>query len=75
MPGTASAYAGADPTQAQSYDFQIPLNPRKAATPTSTSLGTIGVMISGAALFNPGKKATASAVAMASNFSGRKHGW
>ncbi|MBL0169982.1 MAG: YHYH protein [Gemmatimonadaceae bacterium] len=67
VPGAASAYAGADPTQAQSYDFQIPLTPRKAATPTSTSLGTIGVMISGAALFNP-YEGDGVTVAMASNF-------
>lgn len=67
VPSAATAYAGADPTVAQSYDYQIPLVPKKAATPTSTSLGTIGVMISGAALFNPyeGDGVTA---AMASNF-------
>jgi hypothetical protein len=67
IPTATTAYAGTDPTAAQSYDFQIPLVPRKAASPTSTSLGTIGVMISGAALYNP-YEADNSTVAMASNF-------
>lgn len=67
VPTASSAYAGADPTRAQSYDFSIPLVPVKAASPTSTSLGTIGVMISGAALFNP-YEGDGVTVAMASNF-------
>jgi YHYH protein len=67
IPDANSAYAGADPSRAQSYDYQIPLVPTKAATPTSTSLGTIGVMISGAALFNP-YEGDGTTVAMANNF-------
>ncbi len=67
VPGASSAYAGADPTVAQSYNYSIPLTPTKAASPTSTSLGTIGVMISGAALFNP-YEGDGTTVAMASNF-------
>ncbi len=67
VPGATSAYAGADPTRAQAYDFQIPLVPKKAATPTSTNLGTIGMMISGAGLFNP-YEGDGKTVAMASNF-------
>jgi hypothetical protein len=67
VPSSTTAYAGADPTQAQSYDFSIPTNPTKASTPTSTNLGTIGVMISGAALFNP-YEGDGVTVAMASNF-------
>ncbi len=70
VPTAATAYAGADPTAAQSYDYQIPLTPTKAASTTSTSLGTIGVMISGAALFNP-YEGDGSTVAMANNFSVR----
>jgi hypothetical protein len=49
----STAYVGADPTKAQTYNFTIPLNPTKSAKSTSTSLGPIGVMISGAVLFNP----------------------
>ncbi len=67
VPTAASAYAAADPSRTQSYDVQIPLTPTKAATPTSTSLGTIGVMISGAALFNP-YEGDGVTVATASNF-------
>ncbi len=67
VPTAATAYAAADPTKAQSYDFAIPTNPRKAASTTATSLGTIGVMISGAALFNP-YEGDGSTVATAGNF-------
>jgi len=67
VPTAATATAGADPTTAQSYDFKITTNPKKASKRTSTSLGAIGVMISGAALFNP-YEGDASTVAAASNF-------
>ena len=67
VPSAMTAHAGADPTRAQTYDYQIPTTPTKAATPTSTSRGTIGVMISGAALFNP-YEGDGDTVAMASNF-------
>lgn len=67
VPGSTTAYAAPDPTRAQSYDFRIPTTPKRAAQPTSTSLGTIGVMISGAALFNP-YEGDGTTVATASNF-------
>jgi hypothetical protein len=67
VPAAATAHAEADPTAAQSYDFKIPTNPTKAATTTSASLGSIGVMISGAALFNP-YEGDGTTVATASNF-------
>ena len=67
VPTAATAHAGPDPTRAQSYDFVIPTKPAKAATPTTTSLGTIGVMISGASLFNP-YEGDASTVAIEGNF-------
>lgn len=67
VPDASTATAGADPTTAQSYDYSIPTVPTKAASPTDASLGTIGVMISGAALFNP-FEGDGSTVAMASNF-------
>ena len=68
VPGASTAVAGEDPTVAQSYDYSIPLTPTKVAEPTSTSLGLIGVMISGAGLFNP-YEGDGSTVATASNFS------
>ncbi len=67
VPSAATAQAGADPTVAQSYSFTIPTTPTQAAAPTDTSLGTIGLMISGAALFNP-YEGDNSTVAAASNF-------
>jgi YHYH protein len=48
-----TAYVGADPTTAQDYNFTIPLNPTKSAKSTPSNGGPIGVMISGAVLFNP----------------------
>jgi hypothetical protein len=53
IPSPTTAYVGADPTKPQNYKFSIPLNPTKSAKPTSTNLGAIGVMLSGAVLFNP----------------------
>jgi hypothetical protein len=67
IPGPSNARAAADPSRAQNYDFTIPTTPKKAAQPTSTSLGTIGVMISGASLFNP-YEGDGVTVAMANNF-------
>ncbi len=68
VPGAATATAGADPTVAQSYEVSISLSPTKASSTTSTSLGIIGHMISGASLFNP-YEGDGSTVATASNFS------
>ncbi len=56
-----------DPTVAQSYNYNISTNPTLSGTMTSTSLGVIGVMISGAALFNP-YEGDGVTVATASNF-------
>ncbi len=67
VPDASSAVAAADPTVAQDYDFTITTNPVLADEPTSTALGTIGVMISGAALFNP-YEGDGTTVATASNF-------
>ena len=67
VPSAATAYAGADPTKVQSYDYKIPLKPTMATSKTKTSLGVIGVMISGAGLFNP-FEGDNSTVATASNF-------
>lgn len=67
VPNSQNAHAGADPTRQQSYDFQIPATPTRAASPTDAPLGTIGVMISGAALFNP-YEGDGVTVAAASNF-------
>jgi len=67
VPSADTASAGPDPTKAQDYSFAIPTSPVKADEPTPASLGTIGVMISGAALFNP-YEGDGATVAAASNF-------
>jgi YHYH protein len=67
VPTADTAMIASDPTKSQSYDFQITTRPTKANKTTSTSLGTIGVMISGAALFNP-YEGDGKTVATASNF-------
>ena len=68
VPSATTATAGADPTVAQSYDYSIPTCATKAAATTETSLGVIGVMISGATLFNP-YEGDNTTVATQSNFS------
>jgi YHYH protein len=68
LPTPTTSHVGADPTKAQDYKFTIPLNPSKAAKTTSTSLGAIGVMISGAVLFNP-YEGDGKSVATFDNFS------
>ena len=67
VPGPTTAHAAADPTKPQHYDFTITTHPAKAAARTSTSLGSIGVMISGAVLFNP-YEGDGTTVAVKSNF-------
>lgn len=68
VPTATTATAGDDPTVAQSYSFEITTKPVKAATTTDASLGSIGIMISGATLFNP-YEGDGTTVATASNFS------
>jgi hypothetical protein len=53
IPNASTAMAAPDPTRKQNYNFSIPLKPSKAVSPTPANLGAIGVMISGAVLFNP----------------------
>jgi hypothetical protein len=67
VPDATSAVVVKDPTKAQTYKFTIPTTPQYSKTTTKTSLGSIGVIISGAVLYNPfeGDNKT---VAMANNF-------
>ncbi len=68
VPDASSASAAPDPTKAQTYDYSITMVPTFADSPTDASLGAIGVMISGAALFNP-YEGDGTTVATQSNFS------
>ena len=43
-PTAATSHAGADPSVAQNYEFKIPLNPRRAVSPTTTSLGVANTL-------------------------------
>lgn len=67
VPDSTTAKVVKDPTKAQAYKFTIPATPKYSKTVTNTSLGSIGVMISGAVIYNPfeGDNKT---VAMANNF-------
>ena len=67
VPDVTTANIIADPTKSQTYKFTIPTAPKYSSTVTSTSLGSIGVMISGAVLYNP-FEGDGKTVAMANNF-------
>lgn len=68
LPTASTAKVMTDPSKAQSYDFKITTKPTMAKSTTAAPLGTIGVMISGAALFNP-YEGDGKTVALSSNFS------
>lgn len=67
VPTASTAHTTLDPTGTQSEDYKIPTTPKKVSKTTSTSLGSIGMMISGAPLFNP-YEGDNTTVAMANNF-------
>lgn len=67
VPDANSSNIIKDPTSAQTYSFDIPSVPTFSTETTKTSLGSIGVMISGAVLYNP-YEGDGTTVAMANNF-------
>ena len=67
VPDASTSIVMKDPTKAQNYKFTIPTSPKYSSKITSTSLGSIGVMISGAVLYNP-FEGDGTTVAMANNF-------
>ena len=67
VPNATTARIITDPTKAQTYKFTIPTTPKYSSSVTSTTLGSIGVMISGAVLYNP-FEGDGKSVAMANNF-------
>ena len=67
VPDSTTANIIKDPTKAQTYKFTIPTKPKHVSKVTNTSLGSIGVMISGAVLYNP-FEGDGKTVAMANNF-------
>jgi hypothetical protein len=68
VPTAATAHVGTDPTVASAVSLTVPGVPVWSTTTTATSLGPIGIMVSGAVLFNP-YEGNASTVALSSNFS------
>lgn len=67
VPTAATAHAASDPTVIIPTTVTIPAVPTWSATTTKTSLGTIGIMVSGATLFNA-YEGDAGTVALSSNF-------
>lgn len=67
VPDASTARVMKDPTKAQTYSFDIPSTPTYSQDVTKANLGSIGVMISGAVLYNP-YEGDGSTVAMSSNF-------
>lgn len=63
----ASVHASASILQDQHYDYTLPLTPKYSKTVTDTNQGPIGIMLDGAALYNP-YEANHSTVATADNF-------
>lgn len=68
VPDAGTSVATPDPTSAQNYDLTLPLRPRRASQVTEAPLGSIGLMISGAVLFNP-YEGDGTTVAMQNDFS------
>ncbi len=67
LPNESNSQVIADPTTEQDQTFNIPTLPVYSETTTSAPLGSIGIMISGAVIYNP-YEADNATVAMSSNF-------
>jgi hypothetical protein len=69
VPNATNSHVASSATSVkpQNYDFTFTASPRKAASPTKVFAGPVGVMISGALLFNP-YEGDGKTVAVASNF-------
>jgi hypothetical protein len=63
----ASVHPSASILEDQHYDYTLPLTPKYSKTVTDTNQGPIGIMLNGAALYNP-YEANHSTVATADNF-------
>ncbi len=63
----ASVIASSSILRDQNYDYVLPLTPKYSKTVTTTNQGPIGIMLNGAALFNP-YEANHSTIATSDNF-------
>jgi YHYH protein len=66
-PANSHAAPSSQVVRSQNYNFSITTSPRKLKKTTAAPLGAIGVMISGAVLFNP-YEADNTTAALAANF-------
>jgi hypothetical protein len=66
-PSNSHAAPSSQAVKSQNYNFSITTSPRKLKKTTAAPLGAIGVMISGAVLFNP-YEADNTTAALAANF-------
>jgi hypothetical protein len=73
LPNASNSQLSADPTAEQDQSFSIPTRPEYSETITAAPLGSIGIMISGAVIFNP-FEADNTTVAMSSNFTLTQNG-
>jgi len=69
----ASIVSSASILKNQNYDYVLPLTPKYSKTVTSTNQGPIGIMLDGAALYNP-YEANHSTVATSDNFVATQNG-
>ncbi len=69
----ASVHASVSILQDQHYDYTLPLTPKYSKSVTSTNQGPIGIMLDGAALYNP-YEANHATVATADNFVATQNG-
>jgi hypothetical protein len=69
----ASVIASASVLKDQDYDYTLPLVPKYTAKVTTTNQGPIGVLLDGAALYNP-YEANHSTVATSDNFVATQNG-
>jgi hypothetical protein len=69
----ASIIASASVLRDQNYDYTLPLVPKYSSTVTTTNQGPIGVLLDGAALYNP-YEANHSTVATSDNFLATQNG-
>ena len=67
LPNESNSQVISDPTSEQDHTFNIPTLPVYSETTTPAPLGSIGIMISGAVIYNP-YEADNATVAMSSNF-------
>jgi hypothetical protein len=69
----ASVIASASALRDQNYDYTLPLVPKYSTTVTTTNQGPIGVLLDGAALYNP-YEANHATVATSDNFLATQNG-